>query len=96
MKLSSFLAATAAVLVTAAEERTRCGVEEPSEDIKALLADAVEQYTNSRESVAAADGGAIDTYVHIVTTEANEGKYTQAQIDEQVWTTRISTTQRSD
>lgn len=92
MKLSSVLAVTAAALASAQEERVRCGMDAPSDDLKALLASAVEEYSNSRASAngSSAAAGAVDTYVHIVTTEAKEGAYTQSQIDEQVRPTRMS------
>lgn len=90
MKLSSVIAASAAVYASA-QELTRCGIDDPPEELKSKLNNAVEMFTNSRagnssanSSVAAA--GAIDTYVHIVTTSAKEGSYSQSQVSEQVCT----------
>lgn len=83
MKLSTFLAASTAAMANA--ELTRCGNDSPPEELQSKLSEAVELFTNGRaNSSAAAAAGAVDTYVHIVTTSVREGAYSQSQIDEQV------------
>ena len=83
MKLSTFLAASTAALANA--ELTRCGNDAPPEELKSKLNEAVEMFTNGRANgTAGAAAGAVDTYVHIVTTSAKEGTYSQQQIQEQV------------
>lgn len=83
MKLSSAIAASAAALASA-QELTRCGNDDPPEDLKSKLNNAVAMFTNSRENTTAQAAGAVDTYVHIVTTSAKEGSYSQQQVNEQV------------
>lgn len=83
MKLSSAIAATAAALASA-QELTRCGNENPPDELKSKLNNAVELFSNARANGTAAAAGTVDTYVHVVTTSAKEGSYSQQQIDEQV------------
>lgn len=85
MKFSTIIAAATAAYASA-EELTRCGNLEPPEEVKTKLNKAVEAFTNSRASAneTAGAAGAVDTYVHIVTTSAKEGSYSQQQVNEQV------------
>lgn len=82
MKLSTAIAASAAAFASA-EELVRCGNEVPPMELQSKLNEAVSRFSaDAANSTAAA--GAVDTYVHIVTTSAKEGTYSQEQVNEQV------------
>ena len=83
MKLSTVIAASAATYASA-QELTRCGNHAPAEELQSKLNEAVELFANSRDNGTGAAAGAVDTYVHVVTTSAKEGTYSQQQIEEQV------------
>jgi hypothetical protein len=79
MKFSIF--ALAAVLgLSAAQELIRCGTAEPNDTMKAQMNDAF----FAAGDVSRAQAITVKTYVHIVTTSAKAGRYTQAQATEQV------------
>lgn len=80
MKASLFALAAAAGF--AAAEITRCGTLEPNDTVKASLNEAYYNAGNLREL--AIQAVSVNTYVHIVTTQAKAGQYTRAQAQEQV------------
>lgn len=85
MKISSFLfAAGAAVFASAQTNYTRCLNEyvapAAAEELDAVVREANE---NGRFAAAAA-AATIRVYAHVVTTTAKRGRYTQAQINEQI------------
>ena len=85
MKFFTVIAASAAAY-TAAADFTRCGIVAPPEAITVELDDAVDSFTTNGRFANASYGqaGSIDTYVHVVTTKAREGDFSQAMINEQV------------
>ena len=83
MKLSTTLAA--ATLATVATAKTRCGTVEPPADMKTSLnAAAFRGNSLFRNGTTRS----VNTYVHVVTTQESEGKYSQEQVDKQVNTRR--------
>jgi hypothetical protein len=84
MKFTSFtLAAAAAAVATA--EYTRCALDEPAESIVAELNEAARIGTANLE-VSRQAAASIPVYVHVVTTSAKQGRYSQTQINTQIAT----------
>jgi len=82
MKFSNiFLAATSASLAFALEY-TRCGTKDASNAHKAEMNAAVAAAAES-DSISA-QAISVDTFVHVVTTTAKRGRYTQAQVNQQI------------
>lgn len=73
--------AAAATLATVVAARHRCGTAEPGDEMKTLLNAAA-----FRGNAPFRNGStrSVNTYVHVVTTQQSEGKYTQQQVDKQV------------
>ena len=82
MKFLSFLATVALATYTTAQTVIRCGTQDPAEHVKVELNLAAQ-----RQPIAAQPSiRHINTYVHVVTTRAKKGTYTQAEVSAQVWT----------
>lgn len=79
MKYSLALAAAAASFASAAY--TRCGTANPSVQHMAAMNNAIEA-DNGTFSIQATRN--VDTYVHVVTTTAKKGKYSQSMVNQQV------------
>lgn len=81
--LVALQAGNAVAAAIAAPAPFRCGSENPPADI---LAQAKAFHAQTGPAAAAAAAGTINvnTYFHVVTTSANAGSVTQAQLDSQV------------
>lgn len=99
MKFSDLLMATATVTAVSAQDPpfSTCEIiRPPTEPVIAALEIAGEAPPEVPPTVdnarLAQSGMTIDVYVNVVTDDAASGKYTQAQIDEQVrfWRSNIS------
>lgn len=89
MKYVLALAAMAASLVSG--KYTRCATPNPSEEHMAVLNAAAEEGANRTLNTFSAQAVRnVDTYVHVVTTTAKKGKYSQTMINKQVSTSRDS------
>jgi hypothetical protein len=84
MKFASLaLAASAATFVNA--EYTRCALEKPAADVVAELADAARIGAANQEISRVASRN-VPVYVHVVTTSAKQGRYSQTMINNQIAT----------
>jgi hypothetical protein len=79
------LAATAATFASAATKYTRCAVEAPApETISAL--NEVERIGVANQEFSRVAARNVPVYVHVVTTTAKKGRYSQTQINNQIST----------
>lgn len=93
MKLLALLAIAS---LAAAAKLTRCGTADPDDNVKMQLNEAYfSRPTTFRDSKIAVDNDSrvIDTYVHVVTTQAKRNKYSKDMILEQVGTTKVQLSQ---
>lgn len=88
MKISSFATAVGlAVGYAAAQEEVvrTCDAPEPGSQLQAVLEDAAQpEPLDPNAPNRILDGINVDTYVHIVTNEADAGNFPPAMVDEQV------------
>lgn len=80
MRFQSLFWAAFAGIATA-KELTRCGTVEPDDSLKADLNAA---YFSKTANITTSKARSVDTYVHVVTTQAKRSKYTKAMVTEQV------------
>lgn len=87
MKFQSMVYA-AALGFASASDLHRCGTDEPNARIKEGLENA---YAKGVGRIGRASDIVVDTYVHIVTTTAKEGRYMPDQVHEQVCIWHLAT-----
>lgn len=80
MKFSQILLAAASASFAAAKY-VRCGTGKPNSSEMAAM-DAVVEASDARVMAAAAVN--VGVYVHVVTTSAKQGRYSQAMVNEQI------------
>jgi hypothetical protein len=79
------LAATAATFASAAEKYHRCAVEAPAPETVSAL-NEVERVGIANQEFSRVAARNVPVYVHVVTTTAKKGRYSQTQINNQIST----------
>jgi hypothetical protein len=84
MKFTSFTLAAAAAVVASAEYH-RCAIDEPAPSVISELNEQAKIGTANLE-ISRAAAASIPVYVHVVTTSAKQGRYSQTMINNQIAT----------
>ena len=83
MKFSSFTIAAAAAGI--ADAYTRCAVEHPEESVVASLNEHA-RIGAANQEISRVAARTVPVYVHVVTTSAKQGRYSQTMINNQIAT----------